>query len=114
MDAESLVAQMITGCQHWEPRNITEQFEDCLIRLINGPAIDVDKLDYVIHNTWASGVNNVSIDIDRLLAALELVAGEDKRLTVSFRQSAAFSVLKSVIDGRNFLNRWVYSHHKVK
>ena len=109
----SLVARMITGCPHWQPTDPREQLENCLIRLVNGPAIDVDKLDYILRDTWASGVNNVSIDIDRLLAALELVPGTDGLLTVAFRQSA-LSVIKSVLDGRNFLNRWVYAHHKVK
>ena len=110
--APLLIARMITGCPHRQPSDTREQFENCLIRLINGPAIDVDKLDYIIRDTWASGVNNVSIDIERLLAALELVSGRDG-LVVTFRQSA-LSVLKSVLDGRNFLNRWVYSHHKVR
>jgi len=108
----TLVARMITGCVHWEPKDKAEEFENCLITLINGAAIDVDKLDYILRDTWASGVNNVSIDVHRLLAALELVIRQG-RLTVAFRKSA-LSVIRSVIDGRNFLYRWVYSHHTVK
>ncbi len=104
---------MITGCVHRQPQDGRQQFENCLIGMINGQAIDVDKLDYILRDTWASGVNNVSIDIERLLAALELVPGPSGTLTVCFRQSA-LSVIKSVIDGRNFLNRWVYSHHAVQ
>ena len=102
---------MITGCTHWEPKDNSEQFENCLISLINGAGIDVDKLDYILRDTWASGVNNVSIDLQRLLGALEVVRGQSV-LTVAFRKSA-LSVLKSVLDGRNFLYRWVYSHHTV-
>ncbi len=107
----TLVARMITGCTHWEPKDNAEQFENCLIGLINGAGIDVDKLDYILRDTWASGVNNVSIDLQRLLGALEVVRGRGG-LTVAFKKSA-LSVVKSVLDGRNFLYRWVYSHHTV-
>ena len=107
----ALVARMITGCINWEPKNKAEQFENCLIGLINGTGIDVDKLDYILRDTWASGVNNVSIDVQRLLGALEVVS-RPSGLTVAFRKSA-LSVIKSVLDGRNYLYRWVYSHHTV-
>lgn len=107
----TLVARMITGCTHWEPKDNAEQFENCLISLINGAGIDVDKLDYILRDTWASGVNNISIDLQRLLGALEVVRGQSG-LAVAFRKSA-LSVIKSVLDGRNFLYRWVYSHHTV-
>ena len=106
-----LVARMITGCTHIDTRTPQHQVENCLVRLINGAAIDVDKLDYIIRDTWASGFNNVSIDIMRLLAALEIVQGP-ATLVVAFRKSA-LSVLESVLDGRNFLYRWIYSHHTV-
>jgi len=107
-----LVARMITGCTHWEPQNRRDQVENCLIRLLNGRAIDVDKLDYVLRDTWSSGVNNVSVDVQRLLSALEIVDGPRGLLEVAFRKSA-LSVLQSMIDGRNFLFRWIYTHHTV-
>jgi uncharacterized protein len=106
-----LVARMITGCTHVPAETVQQQIEDCLIHLINGPAIDVDKLDYILRDTWASGVNNTTIDIHRLLTSLELDQGPNK-LEPVFRKSA-LSVIKSVIDGRNFLFRWIYSHHTV-
>lgn len=107
-----LVARMITGCVHNLASQVSQQVEDCLIQLINGPAIDLDKLDYVVRDTSASGVNNVSIDIQRLLSSLELVQGP-RRLVTAYRRSA-LSVLESVLDGRNYLFRWVYSHHTVQ
>jgi HD superfamily phosphohydrolase len=106
-----LVARMITGCVHFPGVTPRHQVENCLIRLINGPAIDVDKLDYILRDTWSSGVNNSSIDVQRLLSSLEMVQHED-RLVVAFRKSA-LSVIESVMDGRNFLFRWIYAHHTV-
>lgn len=107
-----IVARMILGCTHVPSDSIAHQVEDCLIRLINGPAVDMDKLDYVMRDTWSSGVNNVSVDVRRLLGALEIVPGANK-LEPAFRKSA-LSVVKSVIDGRNYLYRWVYAHHTVQ
>ena len=84
--------------------------ENCLIRSINGDTIDVDKLDYIMRDTWASGVNNVTVDVHRLLAALELVETSEIRMVYN---KSALSVIQNVIDGRNFLYRWVYTHHTV-
>lgn len=103
-----LVARMITGCTHVPSETTADQVADCLIRLINGPVIDIDKLDYVLRDTYSSGVNNVSVDMRRLLSALEIVNGPNK-LEIAFRKSAL-----SVVNGRNYLFRWIYSHHTVK
>lgn len=112
-DQFDIIARMITGNIHSLTTDRPErEIENCLIRLINGPAIDVDKLDYIIRDTWASGVNNVTIDVHRLLSALEIVNYGGKLLT-AFRKSA-LSVIQSVVDGRNFLHKYIYSHHIVK
>ena len=106
-----LIARMITGCVHPIAKTRTHQIENCLIKLLKGEAIDVDKLDYTMRDTWSCGVDNVSIDVRRLLSALEIVE-ESGKLEVAFRKSA-LSVIQSVIDGRNYLFRWNYSHHTV-
>jgi len=106
-----LVARMITGCVHSLAGSQPCQIENCLIKLLNGEAIDVDKLDYIVRDTWSCGVDNVSVDVRRLLSALEIVE-ESNKLEVAFRKSA-LSVIQSVIDGRNYLYRWNYSHHTV-
>lgn len=79
---------------------------------MNGKAIDVDKLDYILRDTWASGVDNVSVDVERLLGGLILaeIGGEFPRLAFA---SQALSVLQSAVDARSYLYQWVYSHHKV-
>jgi len=106
-----LVARMITGCFHEPARKKTEQFENCLIKLINSNAIDIDKLDFITRDTYHSGVNNISIDCYRLLSAVEIVE-HDKKLVPAFKKSA-LSVIQNVIDARNYLYKWIYSHHTV-
>jgi len=111
----SLAARMITGYRHYPHATPKDQFENCLIQLLNGRSIDVDKLDYIVRDTWASGVNNASIDIHRLLAALTigtLKNGVQKEIVLSFDKSA-LSIIENVISARNYLFRWIYGHHKV-
>jgi hypothetical protein len=107
-----LVARMILGCTHTNTLNRTMKLENAIIQLLNGRAIDVDKLDYIVRDTWASGVNNTSIDMHRLLASVVVVDNIDGFPTLAFRKSA-LSVVRSVVDGRNFLYQWIYAHHKV-
>ena len=103
-----LAARMILGCKHLAPNQNVHKLENCLISFLNG-SVDVDKLDYILRDTWASGVDNVSIDIDRLLSSLSY---DPKSHRAVFRKSA-LSVLQSVVDGRNYLYRWIFAHHKI-
>lgn len=104
-----LAARMILGCRRLGSDESTHKLENCLISFLNGTAIDVDKLDYILRDTWASGVDNVSIDVDRLLSSLSY---DPNRRRAVFHKSA-LSVLQSVVDGRNYLYRWVFAHHKI-
>lgn len=107
-----LVVRMIIGCSYRKSGADKHRVENALVQLLNSDTIDVDKLDYIIRDTWASGVNNVSIDIDRLLASVTIAKDARKREVIAFKKSA-LSVLRSVLEGRNHLYRWIYSHHKV-
>ncbi|MBQ3097573.1 MAG: HD domain-containing protein [Kiritimatiellae bacterium] len=107
----TLAARMITGVVHLRPTELRDRVENILIRLINGDAIDVDKLDYIVRDTWASGVKNASIDIGRLLdAAIIKMDGDEPKFSYL---SSALSVIQTVIDARNYLYEWIYGHHTV-
>ncbi len=104
-----LAGRMILGCRHLGAERAQTQLENCLISLLNGRAIDVDKLDYIMRDTWASGIDNASIDTHRLLSSLTY---DEAGHRLAFSKSA-LSVLQSVIDARNYMHRWVFGHHKV-
>lgn len=112
--ATVLAARMITGCRHHNTlTDIRLGVENALISLLNGKAIDVDKLDYIIRDTWASGVKNTAVDMERLVESFALTYDADSRhVELSFK-SSAFSVIQSVTDARNYLYEWVYNHHTV-
>ncbi|MFC1643167.1 hypothetical protein ACFL5O_10875 [Myxococcota bacterium] len=107
-----LAARMVMGCAYHSSIDPKLRFRNAVISLLNGTAIDVDKLDYITRDTWASGVVNVPIDIDRLLGAITAVLHPHPIVRVAYLETA-LSVLQSVVDARNFLYTWVYSHHKV-
>lgn len=107
-----LAARMITGCRHSSATTVQLQVENELIGLLNGFVIDVDKLDYIIRDTWASGVQNFNIDVPRLVAGSTLVRPDGGRVTFAYRQMS-LGVVQTVIDARNHLYEWIYGHHTV-
>ena len=106
-----LAARMITGCTHPSPHDDNQRVENALIGLLNGDAIDCDKLDYIVRDTWSSGVKNTAVDIERLLESYQMFRDSDQ-VRVCHHKSA-LSVIQSVIDARNYLYEWVYNHHTV-
>lgn len=69
------IVRAITGCKY-EKNDIRSQIKDCFISLLNSSYIDVDSLDYIIRDATLSGMDNVSIDVERLLGALTVVEVE--------------------------------------
>jgi HD superfamily phosphohydrolase len=111
----NLAARMIMGCRHQTGRQTPKKhFENRLISLLNGSAFDVDSLDYIQRDSWASGVSNVEIDYQRLLSALMIKTDNKTGVLQVFFKKSALSVLENVSIGRNFLYKWIYSHHKVQ
>ena len=66
------IARMIMGLKYddWRPER---QIRNCFIELLNGQNFDVDKLDYIVRDTQMSGINNISLDVDRLVSSLCIV-----------------------------------------
>lgn len=107
-----LAARMIMGCKHYDPSNVTTKIENKLISLLNGSGIDVDSLDYIQRDSWASGVCNVDIDYQRLLSSLMIKPGNHGNPEIVFKKNV-LSVIDNISIGRNFLYKWIYSHHIV-
>ena len=111
-----LAARMITGASYKNPSNTKDKVANVLIELVNGSALDVDKLDYIIRDTWASGVKNTAIDVDRLVHGATIVRTQNQvggyAINFAFKKSS-ISVVQSVIDARNYLYDWIYGHHTV-
>ena len=72
LDDLCFIARMIMGIKYedWRPER---QIRNCFIELLNGQNFDVDKLDYIVRDTQMSGINNISLDVDRLVSSLCIV-----------------------------------------
>lgn len=107
-----LVARMIIGCHYRGEKSPKKQIANCLMDLLNGKSIDVDKLDYTARDKWASGFSSSAIDLERLLSAI-CIRKRNDNYVLCFHKSA-ISEIESVLDAKNFQHMWIISHHKVK
>lgn len=67
------IVRCIIGCHYSAVNNTESQIKNCLIELLHSNSIDVDSLDYIVRDSKLSGVDNMSVDIERLLSSLTLV-----------------------------------------
>ncbi|GHU90303.1 hypothetical protein FACS189476_10250 [Spirochaetia bacterium] len=62
-----------TSIDNEESENEKNNILNCLIRLLNSKSFDVDKLDYIMRDSVAAGINNLSVDVERILGALTII-----------------------------------------
>ncbi|MEZ3436598.1 MAG: HD domain-containing protein [Lachnospiraceae bacterium] len=82
-NAIEFIVRMIIGCK-FENETKPNQIRNCFIELLNSKSIDVDSLDYIIRDSKLSGIDNMNIDVDRLLGSLTLIE-ETEFVNVHFR-----------------------------
>jgi len=70
--------------------------------------IDVDRLDYLIRDAFATGFKTVSVDYQRLLGGVRIRFGGGK-CVLTFTKSAV-SVLENVIYAHDAEKKWVQKH----
>jgi HD superfamily phosphohydrolase len=86
------------------------QLKNSLISILNSDLIDVDRLDYLIRDSFVSGYQNVSIDYKRLLNNLVFVYDkkEDKYI-LAFHKNAV-SIIDSLIFAHDSEKKWIQYH----
>lgn len=107
------IVRAITGTVYADD---SKGLENCFINLLNSSAIDIDKLDYIVRDSQISGYDNVKIDIERLISSIcPLVYKDDNDCNklILVYDKTALSVIQNVVNCRNSLYTWIYSHHKV-
>lgn len=107
-----LFARCITGLQYDSKTPVTKTeakrlplYKAC-IELLNSTIIDVDKLDYLIRDSYMSGYSSVAIDYQRLLNGVFVNNGD---YPVGYEKSS-LSVLESVLTAHDMERRWIQSH----
>lgn len=113
---KSLFARCITGYVHKDlekpNRNrIKLELENALIGLLNSSTIDVDKLDYLMRDSFVCGYDSVIIDYQRLLLAVRVMPlNEDPHTLQLVFDKSCISVLENVVYSRDYEKKWVQAH----
>lgn len=115
-----LMARMITGgvfllgAEKDSIRKKEKSILNCFISLLNGHEIDADRLDYALRDKWASGLNSVNINSNRLTSSLTIEKNQANNLYVICFNKQALPDLQVLIENRNYTNFWVFGHHKTE
>ena len=90
----------------------SKNFEDnkkknVIVKLINSRIFDLDKLDYVMRDSWFTGIGAPQIDIHRLFRNMYL---NNNSYELVFTNRAV-PALQNLIESRDELYMYVYNHH---
>lgn len=99
-----LICRMIIGAEY---KTEDKWFEDLGIRVLNSDTIDMDKLDYIIRDSYMTGVSVPSIDVHRLFSCFYIMP-TTKKVVV---KNQAITVVQNIIDARDCLYMLVCNHH---
>lgn len=84
------------------------KLKNTVLQLINSKIFDMDKLDYIMRDSFFTGIGAPLIDTHRLFKNMYLGSNDELVFT-----SRAVSVLQNMIDSRDMLYMYVYNHHAV-
>lgn len=114
----ALAARMVIGCTYDYNRYTTLSpnekmilgLRNCLIRLLNSSAVDVDRLDYLIRDTRMSGFINTPVDVDFLADSVTAIALDGTDWLYPAFRNDAMGVLESMFHAKREHDFWVLNH----
>ncbi len=89
------------------------QIRNCLINMLNGSLIDVDKLDYLMRDAYVTGYSTMKIDYERLLAGYTITQIKTRVNGEIFRpafKKGALSVIENITYANDLERRWIQSN----
>lgn len=110
-EQKGFFARCITGYKYSEKNNVQKSCLNCLIEILNSKIIDVDKMDYLIRDSYMAGFNTTSIDYVRLLESICLVEREGI-LKICFNKHAV-SAIENVVYAHDAERKWTQNHPTV-
>lgn len=97
-----LICRMIIGARY---NSDDKWVENIAIDALNSNTIDMDKLDYIIRDSFMTGISVPAIDVSRFFRGLDI---ENKKVVI---KKQAITVVQNIIDARDCLYLLVYNHH---
>lgn len=110
-EMRSFFARCITGYKYTEEMDAQKELMNCLIELLNSKVIDVDKLDYLIRDSYMTGFDTVKIDYVRLLESIRVVHTESGYEICYYK--SAVSVIENVVYAHDAERKWIQNHPSV-
>lgn len=105
---KSFFVRCILGVKYSDKKDI----RNCFIELLNSKTVDVDKLDYLIRDSFITGFKSINIDYERLLNAICVIHKPDY-VSLGFEKSA-LSTLENVILAHDMERKWIQNHPVIK
>lgn len=112
---QELFVRCIIGVKYLTKLDMTQEemaFFNAVIGLLNGALIDVDKMDYTIRDSYVTGYNNLSIDLDRVLAGYTLFQ-KNGEYQAGYTKGS-LSVIENVIYANDLERRWIQNHPAIQ
>ena len=118
IENQRFLARAITGYTYennpaGETRDVNgvpTDYLDCLISLLNGQVIDVDRLDYLLRDAYLTGFNTVTIDYRRLLTSIRIGIDNETSLYKVFFLQHAVGVLENCVYAHDAERKWIQCH----
>ena len=105
-------SRAIMGIEY-SSKEIKCQIQNCLISMLNGSLIDVDKLDYLMRDAYVTGYSTMKIDYERLLAGYTITKIKTKANGEIFRpafKKGSLSVIENITYANDLERRWIQSN----
>lgn len=105
-----LFVRSIIGVQYKSQNKI---IENIIIGMLNGSLIDVDKLDYLIRDSYVTGFNTMALDVDRLFAGYvisEFTDASSATKRVPAYKRGSLSVIENVTFANDLERHWIQNN----
>ncbi len=107
---EEFFIRCIIGVSYKKGENL---IYNTIIGMLNGSLIDVDKLDYLIRDSYVTGFNTMALDVDRLFSGYTVVDYADYSSSlkkVAAYKRGALSVIENVTFANDLERHWIQSN----
>ena len=109
-EERSLFARCITGYLYKNTDSI-KTFYNCLIKLLNSSLIDVDKIDYLLRDSYVMGYDITKIDYIRLLNSIKIkLVSSNYELIYT---EGAKEVIENVIYAHDTEKKWIQNNPEI-
>ncbi len=105
-------ARAIMGIEY-SSKEMKYQIKNCLISMLNGSLIDVDKLDYLMRDAYVTGYSTMKIDYERLLSGYVITKIKTKANGEIFRpafKKGSLSIIENITYANDLERRWIQSN----